>query len=364
MASDEVKELLGQGAQLLKEGKLDEAIAKLKAAVDADPSNIQAHAYLGAAYASDGQGPASVEQFQAAVDLDPTSAVHTFNLGQAFEKAGSKPRAMDLYQKALVLDPKYARAQQRLDAMTGGTAASARPAPPAPAAPPTQPAVQTMPSAPAPGAPRPMAPVAPVGGPSQVGVQSQYSAPPQPMGYTAPPPPVISRGNAVLEHGVKSAASWLYFIAGLSLINTIVSALGIGFRFAVGLGVTSMLDSIMHEASKGGAGKFAAAICLPITIGLLVMYAALGYFAGKGMRWAFITAVVLYSLDTLLVVASLFMGDMLIIGLVFHIWALVRIFGGIGAAGQLGQIRQQEQAAARQQEYRQRTQQPPSSPVV
>jgi len=119
MSTDEVRQLLGEGAQLMKEGKLGEAIAKLKSAADLDPSSVQARSYLGAAYARDGQGPASVEQFQAAVDLDPDNPVHNFNLGQAFEVAGSKPRAMQLYEKALALDPKYAKARQRLDACGG-----------------------------------------------------------------------------------------------------------------------------------------------------------------------------------------------------------------------------------------------------
>ena len=310
----DAKQLISEGAQLFKDGKLEEAIAKLKAAVEEDPSSVLAHSYLGAAFARAGEKPESVEQFQLAVDLDPDSAVHTFNLGQAFENSGSKPRAQALYEKALMLDPKYVRAQQRLEALTGKPVATARPAAPRATPPPAQPPAQaaSMPSAPAPAATQvgqsysPPAGQPQFSGPSPYGPQpqqgvSQYNAPPPPM---PGPPPAASGRVSQLEARVGYGAKWLYAIAALSLINTVISLMQVGFRFSVGLGITSFLDALVSETSKHPGMGIASAICLPITFVIIGLYVALGYCASKAMKWAFITGLVLYSLDSVLIVLS------------------------------------------------------------
>lgn len=263
MATDELKQLLGEGAQLFKDGKLDEAIIKLKAAVEADPSSVQAHSYLGAAYASDGQHPASVEQFQAVVDLDPDSPVHNFNLGQAFETAGSRPRAITLYQKALALDPKYARAQQRLDALTGRPVAPAAPAASAPSAPP---------SAPPQGAPRPMAPpaAAPLGGPPQYGTApTQYGAAPQYGGQSQSGPqssfdPSLGLGKKAPDY-TDYSPSWKRFVA--ALIDGAITAVVI-------------VPMVLYQVST--ADPTGSASSIPATSGMQIFAALFGllYYVG------------------------------------------------------------------------------------
>lgn len=349
---DDVKQLIGEGVQLFKDSKLDEAIAKLKAAIEEDPSSVQAHSYLGAAYARNGENPASVEQFQAAVDLDPQSAVNTFNLGQAYQTAGSKPRAQALYEKALALDPKYARAKQRLDALAGVPAPKPE-ATPAPTPPPAQ--TQAMPSAPPPGVTQMPAAAAPLAGPPQYTGPSPYGPPPQAgvaPGYAAAatpgPPTATSEKISKLEARVRSGGRWFYWIAGLSLANTVIALVngGIG-GFALGLGVTFILDNVMCGAKEFNIPANLALLCIPVNLVIAGIYAALGYFACKTTRWAFIVGLVLYSLDTLLIVLSLLGGSMLFISALIHVVALVAIAGGIGASGQLVQIRRQMEAYAR-----------------
>lgn len=191
-------QLVSEGAQLFKEGKLQEAIAKLKAAVEADASNVQAHSYLGAAYASKGEHPASIEQFQAALDLDPTRAIHSFNLGQAYENSGNKQRAQDFYKAALAIDPQYARAQQRLDALTSTPA-------PAPVTPPV--ATVSMPSAPPPAVTQIGQSYSPP--PPSYSGGSQVGAPP-----TFGPDPSLGLGRKTLAYSDYSP-SWKRFVAAL-----------------------------------------------------------------------------------------------------------------------------------------------------
>lgn len=154
----DVKHLLDEGIQFFNEGKLDEAIAKFKEALEADSANVQAHSYLGAAFAREKEYPSAIEQFKAAVDLAPENATHLFNLGQAYETAGNKPQAQVIYEKALSIDPKYARARQCLEALTGRPIAPA-PKPAAPVQPPTQ--TVSMPSAPPPAPTQAMPPYQP-----------------------------------------------------------------------------------------------------------------------------------------------------------------------------------------------------------
>lgn|GEM_PF-717903 len=359
MGIDEAKQLISDGAQLFKEGNLDGAVEKLKAALEEDPASAQAHSYLGAVYARKGEMPLSVEQFQAAVDIDPDSASHTFNLGQAMETSGNKMRAQALYEKALALDPKYARAQQRLEALTGkpvaapAPSAPSRPVPAPPAPAPAQvvpPAAARTVSAPAgpPAAPWENQPARPLAGPPPAAGSSQgYSAPPPPM-------PVAKSGQvSLLEHKVQSGARWFYWVVGLSLINTVIALANMSIHFALGLGVTSIFDAILSAAAEHGAMGKAAIICVPVNLAILGVYGALGYCASKRMQWAFIVGLVLYSLDTALIVLSLFAGSMMFIGLIIHVVALVAIAGGIKASGQLKQVEQQMQMQARAQAYQQ-----------
>lgn len=225
----DVKQLISEGAQFFKDGKLEEAIAKLKAAVEEDPSSVQAHSYLGAAFARNGENPESVEQFQLAVDLAPNSAVHTFNLGQAYETSGGKPRAQALYEKALALDPKYARARQRLEALTGQSSTPQRPATPAPAPPPAQ--TVSMPSTQPPvGATQVGAPYSPPpGGPAPYGTQPSYGGGPQ---YGAPPmhgpPPGLTKKSVYISY----ADPWKRLVA-MIIDNLLLGAVGAGIGFAM-----------------------------------------------------------------------------------------------------------------------------------
>lgn len=292
MSMEEVRQLISEGVQLLKDGKLDEAIAKLKEAVDLDPSSVQAHAYLGAAYARDGQGPASVEQFQAAVDLDPDNPVHTFNLGQAFEVAGSKPRAMQLYEKALALDPKYSKAQQRLDALTGKNKPSAAPAAP-PAAVPAAPAQAAAPttSIPTVGAPRPAPPpAAPLGGPPQYGAapaQTQYGAPP--TQYGGPPrsnyDPSLGLGRSAPTYSDFSPA-WKRLVAAL-IDGLITAAVIVPMVFMFVLSDAGGVARGADPSTSPGAGLVQMAACLFGLLYYVGFNSTLGATPGKlalGMR--------------------------------------------------------------------------------
>jgi len=151
----------------------------------------------------------------------------------------------------------------------------------------------------------------------------------QPATDTAPTAPAetpdLASERAQLEHRIKSGASWFYWIAGLSLINSVVALSGSNWGFILGLGVTQVIDAI---AKAVGAAGVAVAIVLDVIVaGVFVLF---GVCANRRQSWSFVVGMVLYSLDGLLFLIG---GDLL--GLGFHAFALFCIFGGYSALRKL-----------------------------
>jgi hypothetical protein len=77
-------------------------------------------------------------------------------------------------------------------------------------------------------------------------------------------------------------------------------------------------------------------ILLPVSLFSAGFYIALGYFSCHRMRWAFITGIVLYGLDALLLLA---VADWLSVG--FHVFALFFIIKGLKADSEARKIEAQ-----------------------
>ena len=132
-----------------------------------------------------------------------------------------------------------------------------------------------------------------------------------------------------LEERSKSGAHWFYWIAALSLITSVIALTGSGWGFIVSLGVTRIVDAIAGQVAQetGGAVKVVAFVFDLIAIGI---FAALGYFAAKRQTWAFVVGLVLYLLDTVILIV---VGDWL--GVAFHAFVLFSVYGGYKACTQL-----------------------------
>ncbi len=143
---------------------------------------------------------------------------------------------------------------------------------------------------------------------------------------------VISDGRPPLTNQqVKSGASWFYWIAGLSIINTLIANFGGEMTFIVGLGITQFVDGLFMAI-------FGDAVGMARTIGMAVMVAFDLFFAGlfiffgvkaaQGKRWAFLVGMFLYTLDSFIyfMVQDWF-------GFGFHVFALVMMFIGFRAIG-------------------------------
>jgi len=152
------------------------------------------------------------------------------------------------------------------------------------------------------------------------------SPPPLPAVAThAPAAPSMSMGDPVLEGQVKSGASWFYWIAGLSIVNTISAMSGSDWGFILGLGITQVIDVFGRQFDSTG---MVIAIALDaVVFGLFITF---GIFANKKHLWAFIVGMLLYALDGVIYVLG---EGWLSVG--FHVFALFYIFKGFQAAREL-----------------------------
>jgi hypothetical protein len=105
---------------------------------------------------------------------------------------------------------------------------------------------------------------------------------------TAGAAPVNRAFVAQSEPEVMSGASWFWWIAGLSLVNSIMTHSGSDTGFIIGLGFTLVADNIFAEY------KVVAFIVDALAIATIL---GLGFFARKGHFWAFVVGMVLYTLD-------------------------------------------------------------------
>lgn len=160
---------------------------------------------------------------------------------------------------------------------------------------------------------------------SDQGVWSTAGALPE-LGLPAGPHPTaaaspISADQTALQNSSRSGAQWFFWIAGLSIINTISAFSGGSFGFVIGLGVTQAINGIAENGET--SGKVIALILNLIAVGFFVFF---GVFARRRHAWAFLAGMVLYALDGLI---FLLVQDWLGVG--FHVFALWCIWVGFRA---------------------------------
>jgi len=140
-----------------------------------------------------------------------------------------------------------------------------------------------------------------------------------------------------LKRQMKNGANNFYWIAGLSVVNSLILGFGGNSYFVVGLATTLFVDGFFAEMARQltGAEIFVRLVGIAISVFIAAIFVFFGVFANKGKRWAFIVGMVLYALDALLMLA--FQEWM---GLIFHGLFLFGLFGGIRALGGLQKMMQ------------------------
>jgi hypothetical protein len=141
-----------------------------------------------------------------------------------------------------------------------------------------------------------------------------------------------------VENQFKSGAGWFYWIAGLSLINSVIMMVGGGWSFMIGLGITQLIDAIagvMAEGLGSDMGVVIRLVAFVLDVVIAGIVVGFGMLARKRHKWAFIVGMVLYALDGLI---FLWAGDYLSMG--FHLFVLFWLYQGVRALNQLAVLEQ------------------------
>ena len=139
------------------------------------------------------------------------------------------------------------------------------------------------------------------------------------------------------EQRFKHGASWFYWIAALTLVNSLAMKLGVRWEFVLGLGATRLVDIIamMEQYRTGGIMLFQASI-LVLDVGFAALFAAFGLAARKGSADSYEVGLVFYGLDSFLLLLTF---D--VMGIILHGIALFFLFRGWRALKRLQASRPQ-----------------------
>lgn len=114
------RRLAGKGAQLMREGKMAEAVECLKTAVDHDDDNARAHYFYAQVIARiSGKERDALRHVEKAVSLESGNATMKAEAAALSMTAGMKTRALRHAQQALRLDPTNVKAMEIINQVGG-----------------------------------------------------------------------------------------------------------------------------------------------------------------------------------------------------------------------------------------------------
>jgi hypothetical protein len=163
------------------------------------------------------------------------------------------------------------------------------------------------------------------------------------MTQSTPPAaaPVVSPLELKLryQNRLRSGANWFYWIAALSVINSVLMLTEASISFIFGLTATQIIDVLavfLAEDMQLEAVNTLRIVGWVLNLLIVGVYALFGVFANRRKKWAFIAGMALYILDAL---AALFIWDQPdLLSFAFHLIVIWGLIGGLRAAGKLDQI--------------------------
>ena len=139
---------------------------------------------------------------------------------------------------------------------------------------------------------------------------------------------------ANLQRQMKNCAYNFYWIAGLSMVTSIIIVFSAQPSFVVGLGVTQIIDITVHNLAETLPNPVLIhGLGLLLDFFLCSIFALCGILAARGYRWAFIAGMLFYALDAILTLVS-----MDFFGFGFHLFFLWFLFSGLQALNKLKDI--------------------------
>jgi protein O-GlcNAc transferase len=114
-ASNEAIKRNNFGGELVKQGRLNEAITEFQSAIQADPRYSAPQLNLAYTYDRLGRADEAMAAYKQAIVLDPKNATAHNNLGVLYSKRGLTAEAMQAFEQGLTLDPTNATLRKNLE---------------------------------------------------------------------------------------------------------------------------------------------------------------------------------------------------------------------------------------------------------
>ena len=151
----------------------------------------------------------------------------------------------------------------------------------------------------------------------------------------------LAQAKFILTARARRGTDWFFWIAGLSLINTVINLVGGQLSFVTGLGIMQLIDGLTIGFAKNASangGLVIHVIGFAINALIALMFVLAGFLSRKRYRWIVIAGMLIYALDGLVFI--LFQDW---IPLLFHGWALWGLWNGLKAINDLKKLEESNQ---------------------
>lgn len=148
----------------------------------------------------------------------------------------------------------------------------------------------------------------------------------------------LMQAQLTAQQQLKGGANWFVWIAGLSVLNSLILLVGGSWNFVIGLGMTQIVDGVAQAIATSLAPDLASVVKIigfVINIIIASVFVLFSFLAKKGYGWSFIVGMMLYALDGCIFVL---VQSWLSVG--FHLFALVGLYGGYKALKKLNALGQ------------------------
>jgi hypothetical protein len=144
----------------------------------------------------------------------------------------------------------------------------------------------------------------------------------------------VARIMELQERGHKGA-NWFFWVAGLSLVNSVIMHGGGATYFVVGLGVTLLVDAVCKDVGEQNPDihTLLRVFAIGFALAVAVMVTGFGWLARKGILIVYAIGMALYLLDGLL---FLVLQDLMSVA--FHGFALFWMWSGFSAFREINKI--------------------------
>jgi hypothetical protein len=157
------------------------------------------------------------------------------------------------------------------------------------------------------------------------------------------PPRTITFGNKQMsvteaENAIRSSGNWFWWIAALSVVNSVATVLQLKYGMVLGLGLTQVFDAVVLLDENGTLNDASLGVHLvhaALVLGTAWLFVRIGVHARAQSVKAFKFGMAIYALDGLI---FLVVGDW--IGVGFHVFVLFFLWGGLGIARTLATAKQ------------------------